>query len=248
MGLETRLRDLYWWAFLTLSPKQTASVGDTTTRFRVHSRAEYWRTDDFVDERPVLADLLAELSPDDVFYDVGANIGLYSCFAASRLCKGRVVAFEPHPETAERLRTNIALNIEVYDVFEFALADSEDTMVLGPPENGGRPGTFRLRENGGKAAISVDVVRGDELRARAGIPAPSVVKIDVEGAELDVLEGLSKTLSAERCRLVYVEVHPAVLEARGNSQQDVESRLRELGFDISTVHSRDTEAFLKAER
>lgn len=247
VGVDSHLHDLYWRVFLAFSRAQTATVGNATATFRVHSRAEYWRTQDFIGERFILADFLDELSTGDVFYDVGANIGLYSCFAASQLSSGRIVAFEPHPQTADRLRTNLSLNGDQFKVYQYALSDREGTMNLAPPEGSDRPGTFSLY-GGVDGAVPVEVVRGDDLRKRASLPVPTILKIDVEGAELDVIEGLSGTLSQKACRLVYVEVHPPVLKARNSSQGAVTERLREFGFSVSVMQTRNSQIFLKAER
>lgn len=250
IGIHTHLARVYWRVLLAFNQEQTATVRSTSATFRVKSRAEYRRTKDFVGEKAVLADFLDELSPGDVFYDIGANIGLYSCFALGQLSEGegQVIAFEPHPQTADRLRTNLSINSDQYDVYEYALADSSDKMNLSSPVGKDRPGTYQLQDTEEDDGISVEVIRGDDLRKRASIPVPTILKIDVEGAELDVIDGLAETLSQESCRLVYVEIHQAVLRERNASQAIVESRLKAFGFSVSELYSRNSEIFLKAER
>lgn len=249
-GIDSYLSNVYWQIFLMFTQEQTTTVGNTTATFKIESRAEYQRTKYFVGERPVLTDFLAELSPDDVFYDIGANIGLYSCFALGQLSKGNglIVAFEPHPRTADRLRTNLSINGDQYDVYEYALANHEGTMNLAPPEEKERPGTYRLQDGEVNSGIPVEVVQGDDLRVRTSIPKPTILKIDVEGSELDVIDGLSETLSEETCRLAYIEIHQVALKDRNADQETVVSRLEELGFSVSVLHSRNSETFLKAEK
>jgi FkbM family methyltransferase len=219
-----------------------------TATFHVETRAEYWRVQNFVGERPVLEDLIEELSIDDVFYDIGANIGLYGCIAAQHVTGGEVVAFEPHPETAGRLRRNLSRNTDRYSVYECALADRAGTMELGLPDGDARPGTFKLGSDELESSVRVDVTRGDDLRAQQSISQPTVVKIDVEGAELDVLDGLDETLRSDACRVVYVEVHSEILRANGFDPARVTERLERAGFDIVELHTRDAEEFYKAIR
>lgn len=61
-------------------------------------------------ESPMLKDLLSNLRPHDVFYDVGAHIGLYTCLAVNRLPDENVVAFEPNPDNLAKLRSNLRYN------------------------------------------------------------------------------------------------------------------------------------------
>lgn len=81
-------------------------------------------------ERPVLEDLLQSLKPDDVFYDIGANVGTYTCFAASKLGPNAVVAFEPERKSATRLRENLDLNALDAQVVENALSDINETFII----------------------------------------------------------------------------------------------------------------------
>ena len=73
------------------------------------------------------------------------------------------------------------------------------------------------------ATATVDVLPGDELRAKEGLRVPTALKIDVEGAEEEVITGLSRTLGDPACRRVVCEVHFGQLEARG--QRDAPARI-----------------------
>jgi hypothetical protein len=86
------------------------------------------------------------------------------------------------------------------------------------------------REERGR--LDVEVWPGDQL---VGDEPPTVVKIDVEGAELSALRGLSRTLSNDVCRLIYCEIHPAALAERGNSATNVRECLREHGFAVEQI-------------
>ena len=72
------------------------------------TEAEAERAGELMDEGEILEDLLDELGPDDVFFDIGANVGLYSLFVAQEA--DSVVAFEPHPENLDALEWNLDRN------------------------------------------------------------------------------------------------------------------------------------------
>jgi len=83
----------------------SVEIGPTTADIGIGSTAEL---DNVIsisgEERPVARTIVDELNEDDVFWDVGANVGPFSCIAGDVLEDGRVVAFEPHPPNVERLR------------------------------------------------------------------------------------------------------------------------------------------------
>jgi len=100
-------------------------------------------------------------------------------------------------------------------------------------------------------------VSGDEFVLSGAFPIPTVLKLDIEGAEKVALEGLSETLRRDECRLVYVEVHPkGGFSAPGygsvgltDTEIDaVRGMLTDAGFGLRTVHCRDGQPFLKASK
>jgi FkbM family methyltransferase len=155
-------------------------------------------------EEPVQRLLVERLRPGDVVYDIGAHAGFFSLLA-SRLVshEGRVVAFEPNPQNATRLRANLAANDATnVDVYEAAVSDAcGDAAFVAP----GSPLQGRLAHAGEDAAIRVETTTIDALVA-AGAPAPRLMKIDVEGAEGAAMRGARVTIAAHRPELV-IEVH-----------------------------------------
>jgi FkbM family methyltransferase len=134
------------------------------------------------------------------FVDVGANIGLYSCWAASQVGpRGRVISFEPMPQNVESLRSNIALNrLTNVEVFEVALSDTpgELDLFVPPSHPGGQSGATRSFDPGGwRATDTVPAARLDDLFDGACL---DVIKIDVEGSEELVLAGAMSTLTRYR--------------------------------------------------
>jgi FkbM family methyltransferase len=144
-----------------------------------------------------------------VFLDVGANIGVYS--AAWSIATTRPhLALEPVPETAALCREVLALNGIVPNVREIAAGRTRGTVTL--TGCGGGANNRWAREgsklDAGTPLVEVAVVPLDEIVSRAGVDAVAAMKIDVEGQELEVLEGAIETIRRWKPRLV-VECHCA---------------------------------------
>jgi FkbM family methyltransferase len=182
----------------------------------------------------VQAALARHLGPGMVFYDVGANVGFLTLLGARLVGRsGAVIAFEPHPGNAAALRHNVALNgFDHVVVFEQAaaaqpgsgtlfFADQTTLATLVQP-----PGS-----TDGGAAIEVALVAIDELVTRHVIPPPAVVKIDVEGAELDVLRGMRETIRRHR-PMILCEVH-STNRAFAELMREMEYSVQTLGAPVS---------------
>jgi FkbM family methyltransferase len=133
------------------------------------------------------------VSPGATVVDVGANIGFYTLLLSQLVTNsGRVLAFEPMPVGLERLRTNLRLNaVRNVDVREQAVAATNGTarFFLGPPEHTSISSLHRIED---AEAINVDCTTLDA--ALGGYPRVDFLKVDVEGAEADVLNGAIETL------------------------------------------------------
>lgn len=209
-------------------------IGDITAEFTVSNRSEYQNVRDVESkERPIVERLLAELRSDDVFWDVGANIGTFSCLAGKVLTDGTVVAFEPYPPNVESLRENLDANGITSIVEAVALSDSDGEttfFALDTDEPGMREGSIETEYAATDRAVdhfTVPTRTGDGLVSDGEIPAPTVVKMDVEGAAPAVIDGMEETLTSARCRLVIVEPHA--------NRVQVEAMLDRLGFELEVV-------------
>lgn len=248
-GIHSELVRLYWSVQSRFHDGTVQlSVADQTASFSVTTPSEYYRFHDLIGEDRILADLLAELEPDDVFYDIGANVGMYTCFVGQVLPAEQIIAFEPHPTNVRRLRENLNLNGIGADIVDCALSneEGESELVVDRRDEAGA-GRHALAVGEEEKTMTIELITGDTLVAENRIPAPTIIKIDIEGAELSALRGLRESL-AESCRLCYVEVHPDRIERYGGTAEEIETFFSELGFHTERIHERkDDEYFLKAQ-
>jgi predicted RNA methylase len=100
-------------------------------QFKVYSSVERHRTENFGGEREALEKFLDVLEPGDIIYDVGASVGLFAIAASEKVPNGSVIAFEPDPETNQRLRANVDLNgVGNVQVVDWAASASSGNVEL----------------------------------------------------------------------------------------------------------------------
>jgi len=163
-------------------------------------------------------ELLAHfLKGGDTFYDVGSHLGVYAILLAKVVGRGGLVAaFEPHRDTYGQLLENVSLNnLENVRAFQLALGDQagKAPLYIGKVTANFSllPGAIVGSVGANAPSEAVRVVRGDDIADSEGLPIPRAVKIDVEGFEYAVLQGLRRTLRDPQCELVCCEVHPRFL-------------------------------------
>lgn len=217
-------------------------------------------------ERPILVDLLSNLRDGDVFYDIGANQGAYSVKVAKLIGDDRVYAFEPGP-VVEELRANLRqVGVDV-TIIEKAVSQGDDDAF-----------EYRLYEDrvllkGGHAdaseeAVVPDAIDGEAILEAERFPLPTVMKIDVNGFDLDALRAIRPVLAEGSCRLLYIEIeppdannvgrHPPIYELtdedlvayfeRSWSFDDMVILLTRLGFKLEYMTDLTGDIFIKAFR
>ena len=183
-------------------------------------------------ELPVQRALAQFVRPGFVSYDIGANIGFFT----SILCKlvgptGQVVAFEPLPANAALVRRNLRLNaFENASVIEAAVSAHSGTAQLQVSAySGGSALATATPPPDMTGLLPVKTVAIDDLVAQGQIKPPALIKIDVEGAEADVLHGLADTVRRHRPVIIY-EVDDGSREALAVKQADCEQYLAGFGY------------------
>ena len=160
---------------------------------------------------PAAQDILRQIiAADTIFYDVGAHIGFFS-LPAARIA-ARVIAFEPDPENAARLRAHVVRNrlnhkLEVVEAALWSDTTSSITFRTGIPRSQGGVACEKHQPVLAKGSlIQVKAIRLDNLVSGGGIPAPHIIKVDVEGAASEVLIGALETIRMSG-PILFIEIH-----------------------------------------
>jgi FkbM family methyltransferase len=231
-------RDAVWAAATRagLPRRRRRVAGRTRFGFRIagdqHSvmpRCLYW----FGHWEPLLSAWVREsLSPGDTFVDVGANIGYFTMMAARAVGpSGSVVAFEPSPATRrlleENLRRNSLDNVRIVE----AAAGADDGVIplYRAPWNNAETSTLPLP--GTEHEADVRSIAVPEALSEAELARARIIKIDVEGAEPAVLEGIRRYASRLAPQTeIAVEVHVNALTPAGTSVTDLVAAFEPLGY------------------
>jgi FkbM family methyltransferase len=177
------------------------------------------------------------LGPEATFIDVGANAGYFTLIAAACVGdSGRVLSIEPNPSVAEQLRVNVARSKFSNVIIEqTACSDSAEncTETLYLPDDSSL-GKASLSQANARSVESVKVRSAtlDQLIREHALEKVTFVKIDVEGAELMVLRGMTETLRRLR-PIIVLELEPDLLADLGTSTEEVIAFLS--GFSYSIV-------------
>jgi FkbM family methyltransferase len=208
-------------------------------RFVADSLPAYQRARAVLSKEPDTIDWLrTNLRPDDVFLDIGANVGTFSIFAAKHISdQGHVYACEPHLPTAVQLLQNVAANGLQNRISVISAAASGDDGFhpfhykrWRPGASGsqldvpGGPGLQRPLGTELKVGMRVDTMIGKGL-----IRAPHLIKIDTDGIELPITRGMQDLLTRRTPRSVLVEIQAGEL----NAQRDF---MAQCGYALAASH------------
>jgi FkbM family methyltransferase len=162
---------------------------------------------------------------DTVFLDVGGHLGQYSLAVAEKLPRGsagRVVVFEPHPRSRKYLKRNVLMNgvDDKVTVEEFCAAASTGTVLFYSDDLQSDYSSTVPNAAGSSSRTVVEVPAIPLDEYFAGKDYPTVVKIDVEGAELSVLEGMREIMKQKK-PLLFIECNGPALKRSGSSAKDL---------------------------
>lgn len=229
--IHGRLLDHFWRLKAAVSPPTTTvSFADLIVEFVTETPREQRRFETLMGERQVLESLIGEISADDVVWDVGGSWGMFTVPLAAT--GADVTAFEPVPDRVDKIERNLEANGLDATINRFALGNEQHELTLAL--SGENPGG--LTERSGEE-VATEVRVGDVVAADN--QSPTVLKIDVEGAEVDVLEGLEETLYRNSCPLVVFKIHKDYLPDFGGKAHDVREILEGAGFRLQTLYTRN---------
>lgn len=176
------------------------------------------------------------IAPGHCVYDIGCHAGRHARpFLELTGPAGRVIGFEPIPAMAAQLRSLAAAH-PTFDIHETALSNragrTSFAFAEGTPEESGLiERQFNHPELAQVRQIEVAVNRLDDFAAAQGLPDPDYVKIDVEGAELDVLEGARGLLARAR-PILSVEYGAPGYAPYGHTAEDLWTFAQDAGFAV----------------
>lgn len=195
---------------------------------------EKWRAETFFNKEPETIAWIEQMRGEGlVFYDVGANIGVYSLYAASRNAALRVIALEPVLNNYNALRQNIGLN-KFSNVESYCIAVSNvckpDVLYL-QDVRVGNSGAQLGREVDDKGisfeAIDRQTVLSLSIEVMVkslGFPCPTHIKIDVDGLEGKVIDGMKALFSQDGLKSILIEFNS------DEEQRDLTNLLSQYGF------------------
>lgn len=169
----------------------------------------------------------------NVVLDIGANIGFYSLLSVKHYGYQKSFAFEPNPETADRLEKNIALNNlgDTITACRYGLSNHDSTQTLSAKAVHTGGSTFvKIEKRAGVDHIDVPIKSFATFLTESGLkPADiSFIKIDVEGYEHSVLIGLQAYLSElTPGTCIFIEIHPHAKDG-----QDSHNLIQNAGFTL----------------
>lgn len=175
-----------------------------------------WRVDSLFEKEPITIRWIKEFAPDDVLVDVGANVGMYTIWAAKT--RGvKVFAFEPEAQNYALLNRNIALNGLASVVKAYCLGLSDEAgyseLHLSNLQPGGSCHSLGERLDFARQPMNPVFSQGcvaarlDDLLAAGVVPPPDHIKIDVDGFEPKVIAGARRVLADRKLRSLLIEIN-----------------------------------------
>lgn len=206
-------------AFLNTKVK----VRDVKCNYYTNSKRTLWQAVGIEYIEPEMLDFIDGMEENSVFYDIGASNGIFSIYAMNKNLQ--VFAFEPEIQNFALLGMNTYLNSKVtkYNakIFNIALSDKNEmgNMYIAKFEAGGHMKILdKSKKVGEESDFIPDFVQNvlkftlDKVIKEYSLPMPKYIKIDVDGAELKVINGARNTLSSKWLKSVFIELEDNNLE------------------------------------
>lgn len=209
--------------------------------FYRHPFGFWWKIDDESSKRTFLANcesstsnLVRKVAGKNpiLFIDVGSNRGWYSLLSTSLNSASITIAFEPEDTARKILNENLAKNgYENVQVFSCALgADPHTAQIWSYAGNDGMHTLYPIQDWDARSGNEVQVKTLDEcLTPVRNRELPILIKIDVEGSEMDVLRGGTQVLQSRDLQLI-IEINETLLQAANTSPEEIFSYLKSFGY------------------
>ena len=181
-------------------------------------------------ERFITHEFKNSIRPGTLVLDIGAHVGIYTLLAANRVgSAGKVIAVEPNPENLRLLDDNVRYNKfdRIVQVIPNAASNRRETMRLFRGTRSMESSLHSLDEI--ESVISVECVRLDEA---VGPERVAVIKLDVEGHEIEALEGMEASIRRSDGLVLFIECNPGALSRAGHCVTDLLQRLLSHGCSV----------------
>ena len=221
-----------------LIPTKIVDSGSGKLKFFCPNLVTDWRASTLMTKEPETIEWINGFNAGDTYWDIGANVGVYTLYAALR--GSSVLAFEPSPGNYYLLSRNIELNNFSERVSSYCLAFNDHTLLdsfyMSNTELGGALSSFgEAVDWKGETfnAIFKQSMIGfsiDEFIHKFNPPFPDHIKIDVDGIEKKIVNGASRTLADRRLKSVLIELNTKLDEC-----QEIVKVLETHGFSLHTV-------------
>lgn len=183
-----------------------------------------------------------QIKPGDIVWDIGANIGIYvEIFLKSVSTDGKVIAFEPTPACFEQLKKKFD-NTPQVKLKNLAIGSKDETLSMNIEEDP-LAATHKIADGinptNPSSLVQVQVRSSDSIIQSEPELTPNIIKLDVEGYEGQVIDGMQNLLKQKQLRCIGIEIHFALLNERGetNRPQEIEKTLKENNFVVSWTDS-----------
>lgn len=167
--------------------------------------------------------------------DIGTNLGYYTVIAGKKVGpKGRVFGYEPNMDSFNLLHRNILINnFDNITPINLALSNilGERALYLG--DNKCTHSFADNRKTGKNEVVATDTL--DNSLKKYGSPKIDVIKMDIEGAEILALEGMTETINRSRELIIFTEFYPKAIKRLGRSPIEFLEKMRDFGFSISVI-------------
>lgn len=192
-------------------------------RYAMPGKTPLWRVQTLFTKEPSTIEWLEAIEPGSVLLDVGANVGMYTVFAAV-ISEARVYAFEPESQNYGLLCRNIVGNnlsdrvtafcCALSDEAKFSTIHLSDFTIGGSCHSFDESVDFKLEQRKSPFIQGCFSARIDQLVADGVMPVPNHIKLDVDGFEHKVISGGSETLKKADVRSLIIEINPHLPEHR----------------------------------
>ena len=224
------LNQLYSKQKMKIRGRTKKKVGSIESKFMTETQSEIERTHNLMNEEKVIEKILQETGTEDIFYDIGANTGIYSCYVGKK-SNNLVYCYEPFPKNIESLEKNLEINDINSKILEVALMNENSNIKIDTKSGEAGEGKVQVSKDG---KLRVRSWKGDDLIREENLKKPTIMKIDVEGAELEVLRGLEKTITESNPK-IFIEIHKKELRDFGSSEKEVIEFLENLDYKLEKI-------------